>query len=119
MNETIHPDSKSDVPWSTHEARVRVPDTSMLPGSEKAPPAAVGLLNQAVQGAHDNIDRALHTARHRQCDNWASTFRPPKTRCLRRRASCASHGTSGPKACAPRCDATLWFPSLPRLRWAP
>ena len=62
MNETIHPDSKSDVPWSTHEARVRVPDTSMLPGSEKAPPAAVGLLNQAVQGAHDNIDRLAHGA---------------------------------------------------------
>jgi ElaB/YqjD/DUF883 family membrane-anchored ribosome-binding protein len=57
MNETIHPDGASDVPWPTSDHRVPVPDTSMLPGSEKAPPAAVGLLKNAVQGAHDTIDR--------------------------------------------------------------
>jgi|GEM_PF-1911055 len=34
-----------------------VPDTSLLPGSEKAPTPAVSLMNRAVQGAHDTIDR--------------------------------------------------------------
>ncbi len=57
MNETIRPDGASDVPWLTSDRRVRVPDTSMLPGSEKAAPAVVGMLNHAVQGAHDTIDR--------------------------------------------------------------
>lgn len=57
MNETIQPNNTSDVPWPTREPRMRVPDTSMLPGSEKAPPAAVGMLKQAVQGAHNTIDR--------------------------------------------------------------
>jgi ElaB/YqjD/DUF883 family membrane-anchored ribosome-binding protein len=57
MNETLHPAAASDVPWPTSDHRVRVPDTSMLPGSENAPPPAVNLLNQAVQGAHDGLDR--------------------------------------------------------------
>ena len=56
MNEATHPDTASDVPWPTSDHRVRVPDTSMLPGSEKSAPAAVGVLNSAVQGAHDTID---------------------------------------------------------------
>ena len=34
-----------------------VPNTSLLPGSEKAPTPAVSLMNRAVQGAHDTIDR--------------------------------------------------------------
>lgn len=62
MNETIHPDSASDVRWPTGDPRVRAPDTSMLPGSEKAPPAAVVLLKNAVQGAHDTIDRLADVA---------------------------------------------------------
>ena len=62
MNETLHPDSLSDVPWPTGNHRVRVPDTSMLPGSEKAPSSVTGLLNQAVQGAHDTIDRLADIA---------------------------------------------------------
>lgn len=62
MNETNHSASASDLPWSTGEHRVRVPDTSMLPGSEKAPPAAVGLLNDAVQGTHETIDRLADRA---------------------------------------------------------
>ena len=36
--------------------------TSMLPDSEKAPPAVVGLLLQAVKGAHDTIDRLADMA---------------------------------------------------------
>lgn len=57
MNETTRPPTTSDVPWPTSGQRVPVPDTSMLPGSEVAPPAAVKLLNDAVQGAHNSIDR--------------------------------------------------------------
>lgn len=61
MNETIQRDSTADVPWPTSDLRVRVPDTSMWPGSEKDPPA-VELLNHAVQGAHDTIDRLAGSA---------------------------------------------------------
>lgn len=57
MNETPHTDGKSDVPWSTSGHRVPVPATSMLPGSEKAPSAAVNLLNHAAQRAHDAVDQ--------------------------------------------------------------
>jgi ElaB/YqjD/DUF883 family membrane-anchored ribosome-binding protein len=62
MNETNQVDGASDVPWPTSDHRVRVPDTSMLPGSEKAPSAVVGLLNHAVQGAHETIDRLADSA---------------------------------------------------------
>lgn len=62
MNETIHADSTSGVPWPTSDPRVQVPDTSMLPGSEKAPPAVIGLLKHAVQGAHDTIDHLADSA---------------------------------------------------------
>ena len=62
MNETIHTNGQSDVPWPTSDHRVRVPDTSMLHGSEKAAPPVVGLLNHAVQGAHDTIDRLADSA---------------------------------------------------------
>ena len=62
MNETINQDSASDTPWSASDHAVRVPNTSMLPGSEKAPPATVGLLRNAVQGAHATIDRLAETA---------------------------------------------------------
>lgn len=62
MNETLNHDSASDTPWSAGDHRVRVPNTSMLPGSEKAPPATVGLLRNAVQGAHATIDRLADSA---------------------------------------------------------
>lgn len=39
----------------------------------------------------------LQTAQHRQCDNWARTFRPPKTRCMPRQTSCATTGRMGRK----------------------
>jgi len=54
--------SASDVPWVTSDHRMRASDTSMLPGSEKAGPAAVGLLKSAAQGAHDTIDRFADSA---------------------------------------------------------
>jgi len=62
MNEAIHSQSTSDLPWNNGDQRMPVPDTSMLPGSEKAPPAAIGVLNNAVQGAHDTIDRLADRA---------------------------------------------------------
>lgn len=62
MNENLRPLTTSDVPWPTHDDRMPVPDTSMLPGSEAAPPATVGLMKNAVQGAHDIIDRLADSA---------------------------------------------------------
>ena len=62
MNETIHSDSQSAVIWPNSDVRAQVPDTSMLPGSEKPTPAAVGLLKNAVQGAHATIDRLAERA---------------------------------------------------------
>ena len=62
MNEFNNPASASDVPWPTHGHRVLVPDTSLLPGSENAAPAAVGVLKQVVQGAHQTIDRLADSA---------------------------------------------------------
>lgn len=60
MNETSHPNGMPDVPRTAH--RVSVPDTSMLPGTEGAPPAAVDSLNRVVQGAHDAVDRFADSA---------------------------------------------------------
>lgn len=62
MDTATLPDSTTDLPWSSGDHRMRVADTSMLPGSEKAPTAAVGMLNHAVQGAHDTIDRLAASA---------------------------------------------------------
>ena len=60
MNEVIHPETTTAVPWPTSDHRVRASDPSMLPGSDKAAPAA--LLRNAVQGAHDTIDRFADSA---------------------------------------------------------
>lgn len=56
MNETSTHDGASTTPWPTVDHR-DVPNTSMLPGSEKAPPATVGMLKSAVKGAHETLDR--------------------------------------------------------------
>ncbi len=57
MNENKHLENSTGVPWPTSDQRMPVPDTSMLPGSEQSPPAAVGMLKNAVHGAHQTIDR--------------------------------------------------------------
>lgn len=62
MNEALHPYGAPEVPWPTSDQRARVPDTSMLPGSEKAPPAAVASLNRVVHAAHDAVDRFAESA---------------------------------------------------------
>ena len=46
-----------DGEWTHARPAPPVPNTSLLPGSEKAPTPAVRLLNRAAQGAHDTIDR--------------------------------------------------------------
>jgi len=62
MDTTTQPDGTTDLPWPSGDHRMRVADTSMLPGSEKSPTAAVGMLHHAVQGAHDTIDRLAASA---------------------------------------------------------
>lgn len=62
MNETIHTERAPEVPWPTSGHRALVPDTSMLPGNEKPASATVDLLNHAVQGAHETIDRLAGSA---------------------------------------------------------
>ena len=61
MYETNPPGSLSDHLRPDGDHRLRVPDTSLLPGSEQAAPPAINLLNQAVRGAHDGIDRLAET----------------------------------------------------------
>lgn len=62
MSETTRPPTPTNASWPTRADRTNVPETSLLPGSEKAPPAALGMLDHAVQGAHDTIDRFADSA---------------------------------------------------------
>lgn len=62
MTQNPYPDRAPDVPWPTSAERVPVPDTSMLPGSEQAAPAAASLLRDTLQGAHDTLDRLADRA---------------------------------------------------------
>ncbi len=62
MNETIHPNIASNAPWLPSDQRVQMPDATVLPVSETAAPQALGVLNNAVQGAHNTIDRIAESA---------------------------------------------------------
>lgn len=57
MNETTHPGA-----GSSGEQQLAATDTAMPADGPKAAPAAVNLLNQAVRGAHDTIDRLADRA---------------------------------------------------------
>lgn len=57
MSETTPLDYASDATSSTDHDRHLVPNTSMLPGTEKPRTVAAGFLKHAVQGAHATIDR--------------------------------------------------------------
>lgn len=62
MNETTTPpNAASDAAGPAGDLRDPLPDTPLLPG-EKATPAAMGLLEDAVQGAHHTIDRLAESA---------------------------------------------------------
>lgn len=54
------PFSHAATPGQDHQPGV--PDTSLLPGTDKAPPAAVDLMKRVVQGAHQTIDRLADSA---------------------------------------------------------
>lgn len=62
MNETTYPGNVSDTQRPAGDPPAWVRDSSLLPGSETASPAAVGLLKTAVQGAHDTLDRLADRA---------------------------------------------------------
>lgn len=62
MTDTSQSDSSSDAASSAVDDRHLVPNTSMLPGTEKSRGAAVGILKHAVQGAHASIDRLADRA---------------------------------------------------------
>lgn len=57
MNETIQPGRASDVPWPTSDQRAQVPDTSMWPGSEKAPRDAHDTIDRLADGAASAVQR--------------------------------------------------------------
>lgn len=68
MNPALQLGQMAAVPWLTSDPRV--PDTSMLPGFEKATPAAAGHVNHAGQAGHNSADdlevRAAPAAAARQ-----------------------------------------------------
>lgn len=61
MNQ-IPNDRTADVPWPTSSNRVPAPDHSALPGNNATQPGATGMLKNAVQGAHDTLDRLADRA---------------------------------------------------------
>ncbi len=70
MNETIHPERAPEVPWPTSGHRVLVPDTSMLPGSEK--PASE--LGERVCAARDAVSAKSDQLRD-TLDEWVEGVR--------------------------------------------
>lgn len=63
MNDINEPEGTPHQTWTDDAAhRTPVPDTSLLLNSENPPPPAVQMLQQAVRGAHDGIDRLAETA---------------------------------------------------------
>ena len=59
---SLTPSTSSGGDWPRTDQSMPVPNTSLLPGSEKAPTAAVELMGRVVQGAHDTIDRLADSA---------------------------------------------------------
>lgn len=62
MSNTTPSPTLSGSTWPRSEPPMPVPNTSMLPGADDAPPAAVDLMSRVVQGAHDTIDRLADSA---------------------------------------------------------
>lgn len=62
MNATNLPNSPPDVTWPTPDDPMRDPETSMFAHSDPATPAAVDLMNNAVQGAHNTLNRLADRA---------------------------------------------------------
>jgi ElaB/YqjD/DUF883 family membrane-anchored ribosome-binding protein len=62
MNETNFPNGSSELPTLSSVYPLRTPDPSALADSEKPAPDAAALLEQAVQGAHDTINKVADSA---------------------------------------------------------
>lgn len=67
MNETVHSDSLSDVPWPTSGERMRVPDVSM-------PPPGVRPLEESVSAAGEALHAQADSLRETR-DAWADGLR--------------------------------------------
>jgi hypothetical protein len=61
MNEIMHPDVASDVPWPISVHRVRLPEAPMFPGMATAAPPVDGLPNPVEQYAHEAMDRPANS----------------------------------------------------------
>ena len=62
MNENIKPSTSTTPAWRDDGRPTPVPNTSMLPGAEKAPAAADQMMKRAVEGAHATVDRLADSA---------------------------------------------------------
>ncbi len=62
MNSTHQTAPATAAPNPTSGHWPHVPSTSMLPGTETAPPAAVESFSRAVRGAHQAVDRFADSA---------------------------------------------------------
>jgi ElaB/YqjD/DUF883 family membrane-anchored ribosome-binding protein len=97
---TIPNDRTADVPWPSSSQRMSAPDHSALPDSEPTPPGATGMLKNAVQGAHDTLDRLADRAapavqRMGDSVNSAEAALRAKTSQLRERGDEWVDGTRG------------------------
>lgn len=63
MNETTLQDNAAGAAWSSTDHRDHVSQTASLPTAMSAAENAVDLLNQAVQRAHDTLDRMADRAK--------------------------------------------------------
>ncbi len=69
MNETTLPKPSADVPWPTSDERARVPDTSMLPGAERCPPATEAALSAKADSLREARDARVEALRTTVRDN--------------------------------------------------
>jgi len=62
MNESTFSDNADVVPWPTDDLRMRLPESTVSSDSDKGGPQAVGMMKQAVEGAHATLDRLADSA---------------------------------------------------------
>lgn len=62
MNTPLPANGTADVPWPTIDTRARTPDPAVAAPSASALPPAIGMFQNAVQGAHHTLDRLAEQA---------------------------------------------------------